>query len=404
MAITPLPEATIRQLGSSMTITTPATLVKELLDNAIDAKATSVTILISQNTVDRVEVSDNGNGIHPDDFESLGRPGYTSKLRSYEQLSTIGGSSLGFRGVALASANAMAKKISVTTRSPTDQHATTFDLSPAGGIEKCVPAAAPVGTIVRATELFAHHPVRLKTMVKRATATHREIKDLLLSYALARPELRLQLKEVNSSKAPWCYISEPNVDVQNAVLQCFGTELVSQCVWRTSEDMLAGAQFGDVEQVASPGYQDESWVMFEAFLPKHDADLTKISKGAFFSIDSRPVSSSYDTPKKLLAIYKLGVASAMRIAPAMLKHPFIRLNIRCSPRSYDPNVEPSKNRVLFHREEHILKAFREFISSTYPIAAGEQSEPTAIRDSRAGLGGTGNTECRAPQIMLDAQV
>src|SRR4051812_39238226 len=115
MAITALPDSTIHLLGSSQVLTTPTSLVKELVDNALDAKATSVDILISPNTIDKIEVRDNGHGIPQADLDSLGRRGHTSKLRSFDELKSIGGVSLGFRGEALASAVQLGS-VSVTTR------------------------------------------------------------------------------------------------------------------------------------------------------------------------------------------------------------------------------------------------------------------------------------------------
>src|SRR5690348_6177351 len=108
MPISALSEGTVRTLGSALVITSPLLLLKELLDNAIDSGATSVDVIVSPNTVDKIEVRDNGHGIDPGNFESLGRPGHTSKLRSFDELSKVGATTLGFRGAALASANTLA--------------------------------------------------------------------------------------------------------------------------------------------------------------------------------------------------------------------------------------------------------------------------------------------------------
>src|SRR6266536_1233101 len=144
MAITPLPEETIHLLGSAQALTTPLSLVKELIDNALDAKATSVDILISANTLDKIEVRDNGHGIPEEDLDALGRRGHTSKLRSFEELRTIGGVSLGFRGEALASAVQLGE-VSVTTRTVSDPVATTVKLKALGGIGQRTRTSHAVG-------------------------------------------------------------------------------------------------------------------------------------------------------------------------------------------------------------------------------------------------------------------
>ncbi|KAI5466728.1 histidine kinase-like ATPase, partial [Mariannaea sp. PMI_226] len=102
MAIAALPLATSRLLGSSTVVTNPTSLVKELVENSIDAGANSIEVLISQNTVDKVQVKDNGCGISLDDLNLLGRRAHTSKLRTFDELETKAGDTLGFRGEALA--------------------------------------------------------------------------------------------------------------------------------------------------------------------------------------------------------------------------------------------------------------------------------------------------------------
>src|SRR5271169_6760807 len=99
MSIAALPKSTTRLLTSSQALTTPVSLVKELVDNSLDARATSISITISSNTVDIIEVRDNGHGIQPDDRAVLGRRGWTSKITCLEDLEHA--SSLGFRGEAL---------------------------------------------------------------------------------------------------------------------------------------------------------------------------------------------------------------------------------------------------------------------------------------------------------------
>lgn len=116
MSITALPQNTVRAIGSTSVITDPCSIVKELLDNALDASATSVFIEISQNTLDVIQVKDNGHGIPSEDHAVVCRRTFTSKIQTVEDLSKIGGSSLGFRGEALASVMEMSGGVAVTTR------------------------------------------------------------------------------------------------------------------------------------------------------------------------------------------------------------------------------------------------------------------------------------------------
>ncbi len=108
MAISALSHDTLSQLDSAVGIASITSLVKELVENALDAGATSIEIQISANTVDRIEVRDNGHGIRQDDLDSVGRRGHTSKIRAFHEIERLGASSLGFRGMALWSVAAIA--------------------------------------------------------------------------------------------------------------------------------------------------------------------------------------------------------------------------------------------------------------------------------------------------------
>lgn len=117
MPIAALPPTTVRAIGSTSVISDPCSVVKELLENALDASASSVAIEISQNTLDVIQVKDNGHGILPEDHTLVCRRTFTSKIQTVEDLKNINGSSYGFRGQALASAVEMSGGLTVTTRS-----------------------------------------------------------------------------------------------------------------------------------------------------------------------------------------------------------------------------------------------------------------------------------------------
>lgn len=116
MPIVALPPNAVRTIGSSQALTDSASVVKELIDNAIDARATNIYIEVSANTLDDIRVKDNGQGISPDDHAMLCTRYCTSKIRDLQDLEIVGGRSLGFRGEALASAAEMSGSLTITTR------------------------------------------------------------------------------------------------------------------------------------------------------------------------------------------------------------------------------------------------------------------------------------------------
>lgn len=374
MAISPLPEATVRQLGAALAITSPVVLVKELLDNALDAGASSVTVTVSPNTVDRIEVRDNGHGISHGDFSALARCGHTSKLKTLRDLDGIGGNSLGFRGVALASATALAE-IRVTTRIPEDPVAATVLLCEQGGATLQEHKAAPIGTTVLATSLFHKFPVRLRAAKQEATKTIQAIKRLLQSYALARPHVKMTFKVLGAPDTVWQYTPGPKFNPKEAVLRVFGSELSSVC----SLYQLSGSETGpcaDSMSDCSSETANTKSLEFEAVLPRPDADPQKIGKGAFLSVDSRPISATRGTGKRLVSLFRTALSRSrcqlgLGDAP---RDPFIHLDIRCPPGSYDVNVEPAKDDVLFSREEHLVQQFEKFIASVYSASPCDDDE------------------------------
>ncbi|GJC86914.1 DNA mismatch repair protein MutL [Colletotrichum liriopes] len=230
MSISALPQSTCRLLKSTTVVVSPLSLVKELVDNAIDANATSIEVSISANTVDKVQVRDNGHGISPEDYDAVGRRSHTSKLRTFEDLQHKGGKTLGFRGDALASINTCSK-LTITTRTSEDKVATLLVLkTDVGGIADKSLVSSRVGTTVDVSDLFAGVPVRRHLTIKESKKSYGQIKDLLQTYALTRPHIRLSLKILKDNQLSWSYAPSKGAHVREAVLQVFGPELVSQCV------------------------------------------------------------------------------------------------------------------------------------------------------------------------------
>ena len=116
MPIVALPPNAVRAIGSSQALSDSASVVKELLDNAIDGGANKISIELSANTLDDIRVKDNGHGIAPGDRAMICTQYCTSKIRNYQDLETVGGRTLGFRGEALASAAELSGSLTITTR------------------------------------------------------------------------------------------------------------------------------------------------------------------------------------------------------------------------------------------------------------------------------------------------
>lgn len=136
MPITALPQETVRSIGSTQILTDSCSVVKELIDNSLDAHALAIFVEVSVNALDVIQVKDNGPGIHPTDRAMLGKPHCTSKIESLADLSNIGGKSLGFRGQALASAAEISGNMILSTRVDSEPMGVSLTINWQGRIEK----------------------------------------------------------------------------------------------------------------------------------------------------------------------------------------------------------------------------------------------------------------------------
>jgi DNA mismatch repair protein MutL len=346
MGIQALPETTVRVLGASQVLTDPAALVKELVDNALDANATSIAIEIHPNTLDLIQVRDNGHGIVPEDRPLVARRYCTSKITHDSDLKHIGGSSLGFRGEALASAAELSASLSISTRIEGEQVGVALKIDPNGEVVAQDKASTPVGTTVRVTDFIKAHPVRRQVVLKNTEACLKKIKRTLQAYALARRHVRFSLRilKAKNKKLDWVYASKVNSNIEDAAIKVVGIACASQCMCA----MLEANGF-----------------VLHAFLPRPDADPAKISHlGAFISVDARPVSSSRGFGKQMAKLFR---ETLKRTADGYdnVKDPFIFLDITCPSASYDPNLEPAKDDVLFEDCNLVIDTAKNLFTDIY---------------------------------------
>ncbi|EHK45306.1 hypothetical protein TRIATDRAFT_183773, partial [Trichoderma atroviride IMI 206040] len=362
MPISALPQSTVRTLGSSITITTPCGVVKELIDNAIDAGASYIEVAVSSNHLDTIRVRDDGHGIDIDDFDALGRRAHTSKLRAFDELGSRARETFGFRGEALAAMNTFAA-VSITTRTPNDVVATRLQLKRAvGGAENRSPASAPVGTTVQVTKLFDTLPPRKQYSLKNSAKYIKSTRDLLKAYVLARPVLRLSFKVLGEATGSWSYAPACAADINEAALQIFGKPLASSCIHVSRNSACDQAELPQASQQVAEDF------ILEAFMPKPGFDVHAVKgKGLYLSVDSRPLSATCGIAKTITAIFKnhLNRATDGTKSGISIPNPFLRLNIRCPAYSYDANVAPLKDEVLFGDENKIIASFTGLCQRVY---------------------------------------
>lgn len=212
-----LPEEVIGQIAAGEVVERPAAAVKELVENALDAGATAVTVDIKEGGTAQIRVSDNGSGIDPRDVRMAFERHATSKLRTAEEL--IGVSTLGFRGEALASIAAVSH-VKLTTR--TKEAETGLSVQDDGGqITEIRDAACPQGTSVQVKDLFYNAPVRKKFLRKNSFETA-AVTELMTRFILSRPDIAFRYQADGKN----VFFSSGDGKLESAVMAVFGVDVL----------------------------------------------------------------------------------------------------------------------------------------------------------------------------------
>ena len=312
-----LPEYLANQIAAGEVVQRPASVVKELLENAVDAGATQVQLIVKEAGKQLVQVVDNGAGMSPTDARMSLERHATSKIRSTEDLFRI--RTLGFRGEALASIAAVAQ---VEIRTKQREHDTGSLLLVEGSqVTSQQPTACPDGTSIAVKNLFFNVPAR-RNFLKSNAVEMRHILDEFQHVALANPQIAFSL-----------YQNE---------LEVFGLP-----AGKLSQRIVALLGNGYKEQLAACEEVTHS-IAVKGFVGKPES--SKKSRGdQFFFVNNRFIRSAY-LNHAVLAAYEGLLARDT--------HPFYVLFLELDPKAIDINVHPTKTEIKFEDEKTVYAVVR----------------------------------------------
>lgn len=319
-----LDQATINQIAAGEVIDRPSSVVKELLENAIDAKATAITVEIKDGGISFIRITDNGCGIEKDQVRKAFLRHATSKLHTIDDLLDIG--SLGFRGEALSSIAAIAQ-VELISKPPEAMLGISYQIE--DGEEKSLTQiGAPDGTTILVRNLFYHVPAR-KKFLKTAATEGNYINQLMENMAMLRPDISMRFINGGQNKL----YTSGNGRLKDLIYTIYGREISSNVLEINYECPLFAVTGYIGKPIISRGNRT-----FENYY----------INGRF--VKSRLIAAAIEQAYK----------------PFMMQHryPFTVLHIKIKPELIDVNVHPAKMEVRFQQENEIYELLAGAIENT----------------------------------------
>jgi len=338
-----LPDTLIDQIAAGEVVERPASVVKELVENALDAGARRVEIDLEEGGVRLIRVRDDGGGIAADELPLAVSRHATSKIASLDDLEQV--ATLGFRGEALPSI-ASVSRFSLSSKTAVSEHGARLEID-GGKARPVAPHPHPDGTTIEVRDLFYNLPARRKFLrAERTELGHAE--DWLRSLALARPEVELRLSHNGKLIKHYRRVAD-EAERLNRVAEALGGDFVGQCL--------------AIEQ-AGAGLALRGWVGLPT-ASRSSADQQH------FYVNGR-------------AVRDRTVAHAVRQAYADVlfhgRHPAFVLFLEIDPRRVDVNVHPAKHEVRFRDgrliHDFLYRTLREALASTRAGATAAAIAPT----------------------------
>ena len=320
--ITVLDQSTINKIAAGEVIERPSSVVKELLENAIDAQATAVTVEIRDGGISYIRVTDNGCGIPKEEVPLAFLRHSTSKIKSVEDLFTV--SSLGFRGEALSSIASVAQ-VELITKTSEQLSGTRYQIE--GGVERSYEeVGAPDGTTFLVRNLFYNTPARQK-FLKTAQTEGSHVAALVEKIAMSHPDISIRFIQNNQNRLH----TSGNHNLKDIIYTVFGREIAANLLPVESEqEVLQVHGFAGKPVIARSNRSFENYY-----------------------INGRYVKSGL-----------IGKAIEDAYKPYMMQHkyPFVLLHISIEPEYLDVNVHPTKMELRFRNGEQVYQMIFQAIS------------------------------------------
>ena len=358
-----LDKSTVDKIAAGEVVDRPSSIVKEVLENAIDARATAVTVEIKDGGISFIRITDNGQGIEKDDIKNAFLRHATSKIKNVEDL--LSASSLGFRGEALSSIAAVTQ-LECITKTPSDLTGIRYVIE--GGEEKCLEeVGAPTGTTFIIRNLFYNTPARRK-FLKSATTEASYISSIVEKIALSHPEVSIRFINNNQNKLH----TSGNNKLKEIIYSIYGRDVATNILEIDDAAMNMHLTGYIGKPIVSRGNRN---------------NMVYFINGRF--IKSKIINNAIEEAYK----------------PYMMQHnyPFCVLHFQIDSHLIDVNVHPSKMEIRFENPMDIYNIFynaisaalsrRELIPEVSEADSGNSMKipVQTVANNARNTGNTGNT-------------
>jgi DNA mismatch repair protein MutL len=345
------------KIAAGEVVERPASVVKELLENSLDAGATRIQLQVEAGGKKLIQISDNGCGMVRDDALLAFERHATSKIKRAEDLLSV--ATLGFRGEALPSIAAVSR-LRLQTRAPEDPSGTVIEIH-GGRIQKVEEAGLPVGTLLTVRDLFFNTPARRKFLKSESTELS-HVASLVTHYALAHPDKHLELHSATHA----LLVAPPVAGWRERIYQIFGKDVLEQ--------LLPVAEVRHWSQIGAVADPSERWApeeragtVFAAYDEDPAGSAGEFSIHGFVSkpeVQKLNRNSIYVFVNRRLIrdrVIQHALSEAYRniIPPSV--YPVVLLFLELPNGEVDVNVHPSKTEVRFRRQSMIHDVVRDSV-------------------------------------------
>jgi DNA mismatch repair protein MutL len=365
-----LSDQVANQIAAGEVVERPASVVKELLENSLDAGATRIRIEVEGGGRKLIRIVDDGQGMVRDDALLAFERHATSKLHSSDDLLAI--RTLGFRGEALPSI-ASVSRLTLETRAAEDDAGTTVEIA-GGKILRVEDAGLPVGTTIAVRDLFYNTPARRKFLKSEQTELG-HIAALVTHYALAHPERHFELHSATQA-----LLVAPSVATSgDRLFQIFGRETAELMLPTAAEIDFAHAGLPEPppwKREADYAPAEPGFLRLSGFVSK--PELQKLNRNSVYVfVNQRLV-------RDRVVLHALAEAYRNIIPPTSF--PVVLLFLEMPPQEVDVNVHPAKTEVRFRQSSFVHDFIRDSVRTTLMTARPAASFATALGEAHGGVG------------------